>query len=282
MKKIIALLDGGLGNKLNGLFQAIHVSQILNAELEITNIRNNYGDFNLKNLLNFDFSYKDYDSHTEFDRSIDPKIPIFLHSKFFNYNRDIFDFNGAEQSNFDKFIILTDKINFDNSYLDTYIKLFSINKDILSMVNDFIKKNKIEENTIGLHIRGTDFQLRSQNIERAEKIINENKNNKIFVCTDEKELNEIYKKMSNVIIYEKNNFVKKFNDNLNWNGEILDVDKRKWNYNVYRNESVVKDSFIEMLILSETRMYGSGRSTFYTWAERIKKTKFLKENLLNI
>lgn len=272
MSKIIAMLDGGLGNKLNCLFSSVYISKLYNKTLHINNVRSNFSDFDLRKLFNIPYEYTEYTS-TELDSKIPSDIPIFLHKEHFKYNRKKFNLSSLNSS-YNDFIYLTDRLRAGENNLEDIINHISINQDILQNVNKFVLENNIDEKTLGIHIRCTDSSERSENISQSTSLIKAKQNKKIFVCTDEKEIKNIISEYDNIITYPVKDFVEKFNKNLDWRGSITDSDNRKWNYNVSRSETSTIEAFVELLILSKTNIITKNKSTFLSWATRYKKYNF--------
>jgi hypothetical protein len=269
MRKIIALLDGGLGNKFNGLYSAIHLSKLYNKTLHINNVRNNMGDFDLKKLFNIPYEYTEY-THTQFDKA----IPIFLHKNYFKYNRNTHNISTINPS-IEEFIFLTDRIIMNDIGLRNVINDLSINENIKNVVSEFLVKNNINKNTIGIHIRGSDSSCRLQNINDSFDLINKNRNKMIFACTDEREIFDKFKQYNNIVYYNTTQFTEKFNKQLDWNGSVVDSDNRRWNYNATRNEQSVIDAFIELMILSKTNIVSNNSSTFLKWAKRFGESNLI-------
>ena len=94
----------------------------------------------------------------------------------------------------------------------------------------------------------------------------------IFICTDEKAVEDFLKPNKNLVFYNKSHYTEKQNPAAGWNGQVIDSDNRRWNYNASRNEFSIIEAFIEMLILSKTNMHGNSRSTFLGWAKRFKES----------
>lgn len=273
MEKVIALLDGGLGNKFNGLYSALYLSKLYNKQLHINNVRNNMGDFDLNKLFDIPYEYTEF-INTEFDKTIPSSIPIFLHKKYFNFNRQTYHISNVNSECKD-FIFLTDRLIIPESELYSTINDLKLNNSIKQIINEFLTKNNINKNTIGIHIRGSDSPRRIDNINHAFNLINQNQNNKIFVCTDEKEISDYIKQYKNIVSYNTTNFTEKFNKSLDWNGSVIDSDNRKWNYNATRNEQSVLDAFVELLILSKTNIITENNSSFLIWAKRFSKSNLL-------
>jgi hypothetical protein len=262
---IIVILDGGLGNKFNGLFQGIYLSNLHHKNLIINNLRNHSTDFDLRLLFDFQFGYIE-NTLTELDRKLNPSIPLYAHRRDIKYNRDVF--LNQSINNHDSFAFLTNSIQIPINHLNECYKRVKITSYIKNQLNSFITEKSIDKNTLGLHIRASDFPSRNSNIEFAKDFINKNQNKKIFVCTDEKEVELSLSVYSNLIFYPKLHYTEKYDKLGDWNGSIVDNDNRRWNYNATRNEPSMIEAFIEMLILSKTTINGNPKSSFLGWAKR--------------
>lgn len=269
---IITILDGGLGNKFNGLFQGIHISRILDKNLVINNLRNHSTDFDLRLLFEFNFEYIE-NTLTDLDKKLDPSIPLYAHRQDIKYNRLVF-LNQSIQ-NHNSFAYLTNSIHVPTSNLKDCYNSVKINNYVKNEVLRFVLSNNIDKNTLGLHIRASDFPSRDSNIEFAKNFIDKNQDKKIFVCTDEKEVELSLKSNKNLIFYPKLYYTEKFDKSSGWNGSIVDNDNRRWNYNAARNEPSMIEAFIEMLILSKTTINGNPKSSFLGWSKRFGESNLI-------
>jgi len=269
---IIAILDGGLGNKFSGLFQAIYLSRILDKNLVINNLRNHSTDFDLRLLFDFNFEYIE-NTLTELDNKLDPSIPLYAHRRDINYKRQVI--LSSTNYTHPSFAFLTNAIYVPKEELSKCYKHVYITKNICNKVNEFVSKYDISKNTLGLHIRASDFPSRLENIKFAEDFISKNSGKKIFICTDEKMVEDQFNHNPNLIFYPKLHYTEKFNKSIGWNGSIVDNDNRRWNYNASRNEESMVEAFIEMLILSKTTMHGNPGSSFLGWAKRFSESRLI-------
>lgn len=269
---IITILDGGLGNKFNGLFQGIYFSRILDKNLVINNLRNHSTDFDLRLLFDFNFEYIE-NTLTELDNKLDPTIPLYAHRKDINYKRQVILSN--QNFKHQTFAFLTNAIYVPQNELMKCYKHVHITKNVANKVNEFLSRHKISKDTLGLHIRASDFPSRLSNIKYAEHFISQNSNKKIFICTDERLVEDQFNHNPNLIFYPKSHYTEKYNKSIDWNGEIVDNDNRVWNYNAARNEDSMIEAFIEMLILSKTNINGNPKSSFLGWAKRFGESNLI-------
>jgi len=97
-----------------------------------------------------------------------------------------------------------------------YLRRLKPLKEIEKRINDFNKKHKLE-NCVGVHVRKGDFiveggpgdfSVDERFINRMKEVLKENKNQKFFLCTDSKEIEEKFKKIfgKKILIFPKTNF----------------------------------------------------------------------------
>jgi len=145
-------------------------------------------------------------------------------------------------------------IDFENTKTPKIIKKelikelssLKIKKSILKKVNNFLKKNKLK-NYVGVHIRKGDF-VNKENLDCVspiEKFFDEIKkhsvkNQKIFLATDNKKIEQIFKK--------------------NFKNKLTTFNKKPVNRNL---DSSIIESLIELLILSKSKIIiGTYESTY--------------------
>lgn len=131
----------------------------------------------------------------------------------------------------------------NNTEITNLLSTFKINSDVATKVKEFIVKNNISKETIGVHIRKIDPPEIATGrffipIEHYINLFEQNKDQKYFVCSDNQEIETICKQFSNVSIYSKKYYAKYIEDK--------DV--------TLRDEESVIEGFIDMLILSRTNI----------------------------
>lgn len=278
MKTLIAYIDGGLGNRIGTLIGGMFLETFLNRKLIINWPINNWCGCNFNTL---------FDNDIENEKM---SMPVFL-EKYNTCNLITHEI----QSNFSgqqlhppilscinyvkddleqKEIILYNNnsiLNFMNID-DILIQLnkLKIKSHIIEYVKEFCKNNKIDKNVIGIHIRKTDGGLNNINESIFKENIIYNKNQKYFICSDDKETELFYNNYENVIIHNKQYYVEKFNKNNDWNSDIIDVNGKLHPFNVNRSEESVIEAFLDLLILSRTTLLKNGvniGSTFLKFSD---------------
>ena len=109
-------------------------------------------------------------------------------------------------------------------------------------------------------------------IEQAYEHIKIFANNRFFICSDNKNTEDQFCKLANVITYTKTHYVEKINSNVDWNQS---PDSNSCNTNVMRNSESVIQGFIDMLILSRTNIISPDvGSTFLQFSKLYSHIEF--------
>jgi len=125
--------------------------------------------------------------------------------------------------------------------------------------NKFIEENDIDEFTIGVHLRATDFDVVVPKFDREYRWIQDQPDNKFFVLSDDKTTEKKFNRLQNVVVREKDHYVEKANQNSSWCD------------NVERTKESVIDSLIDLTILSKTNIIINSPSSFLKTSLLLKK-----------
>jgi hypothetical protein len=282
--KLYILCDHGLGNRLGGLIGGLKAAEILRYDPIICWPMNNYCNCNLLDLFDIKEKIAD-DNFSNFltNQRQDKNLPWFFISTFHNneIGSDIYD------PHFDVLNIIKNK-KIDAIYsknkvvksiaskkdITQILNYLQINKKILKNVKNFCNNNNITSSTIGLHVRKTD----SHDIANEEEIyslVSSNRNQKYFLCSDDKNTENKFLKLGNVTVNHKNSEVKKLVEQ-DWRETYIDSNGRIIPWNVNRDSNQVIDAFIDMLILSRTSINKLSRSTFRIMAEKFSTVDIFK------
>ncbi len=117
----------------------------------------------------------------------------------------------------------------------------------------------------GLHIRGTDFGHSHQYFKRWQTIIRLF-TDPIVVCTDDVKVRDAYFSKPNVTSRKIAHFPQRFHADKGWNAQIIDDQDRAFNFNVLRDAASVKESIIDLMVLSQAKLFYTSNSTFLTFA----------------
>jgi len=287
--KFIVIMEGKVGNSFGCLFYAYKLAKDCGKDFVINSVKNinreaGFYDFFSKEN---NFEHIDY-SVTELNNSLPKEIPFILH-------KDHYVKSGAVK---DRKVIFHKGMNYDqlieiiNSYdtvcfLDDTSHAFKnpdvitqsakdliINKNILDRVNYFCDVNNINNSVKGIHIRATDWPWKQECINDAystiQHILNNNPEEKIFICCDEEEIenNLISQLPNNIITHKKNSYVKKAEEG-GWRKDVNAGDGRIQNYNTLIDTESAIEAFIDMLILSRTDIKYRHKHSSFSWFSEI-------------
>lgn len=286
---VIVLCCGGLGNYIGAFLSALDFYYKYNLNVThkfvcISRASNN-ADMYITDIFDFNdniilMNSKDYSKIKYSDNIWQPLHPynhtITLPPSDINTRSMFFSTNQLNIENYDNLIIA--KNNFQ----------IKIRENIEQKITSFVKNNKVDKNTLGIHFRGTDrIHDRGEEIgDHLTNFVNSCKSRryrKHFICSDEpnveKELTTIFKGTA----YNKNTKVLKVPgfENSDWR---LNADEQKLAYelykisnvcNIYRSLEQSIDGFIDAGILGHcTIIHNLYSSTFDDLADGIFKLFF--------
>ena len=261
MNKLFIYCDGGFGNRYGTLLSGLAVSNYYNL-IPVVNWRDTsacrlpFNDiFDNKEIAVIDEPLQNFTD-----------CVLMMHQDFVigkkNYN--INSFSGIET------LPISDEGNYvyNNNWIPEWMdeeliiksgKKIPFKSVYLNKTNTFIEENDIDEFTIGVHLRATDFDTVVPKFDREYKWIQNQQQNKFFVLSDDKSTEEKFKSLDNVIVREKEHYVEKVNENSSWCN------------NVERTKESVIDSLIDLTILSRTNIIINSPSSFLKTSLLLKK-----------
>jgi hypothetical protein len=135
-------------------------------------------------------------------------------------------------------------LNIEPHNIAQALNKFLIKKTIIDHANKFITQYKITDQVVGLHIRKIDPPEQRTNrflipINLYTSVVANNPSKKYFICSDSKEVENLFVQYKNVIIYSK-----QFYSDYKAEQDIT-----------YRGQQSVVEAFIDMLILSRTQIF---------------------------
>jgi len=274
MKKLIIFCDGGLGNRLGVLIAGMLTAQKLDRTPILCWPENTWCGCSFNDLFTSEYEIINLNINNLFSQNINNKFII--HENQTNLQLEQYHPN-LETIKLFKDIEDETVIYYHNSIPNyfsqeeilTILSKFNVKPNIKNNVFEFINKNKIDNNTLGIHFRKTDFQS-FLNEEETFNYINSNSQTNFFICSDSFETEEKFNILNNVIIYPKNNYVTKLKEG-SWNDLTTDNEGRQMNFNINRSKESVIEGFIDLLILSKTNIVVESHSTFLKFAKLYNK-----------
>jgi len=277
MKKLYILCDHGLGNRLGSLVGGLKTAELLNYQPIICWPINNWCQAEFHELFRSSIELESNEFSTMLVNQIhDSGMPFFFISQF---TQDTISKNYFETSL--PAVEEIRKLNSDalfscaklpKSYvrnpedISKHLKSLGIAESIRSAVEKFVIENKIDKTVRGVHIRKTDSKNQID-----ENIVFENMKNspqqRYFICSDDKSIEDKFVTLSNVIIFPKSTYVEKLQDG-HWRDNVTDDAGRNIVFNMNRPKQAMIEAFVDMLILSKTKIDRMSKSTFRGMAER--------------
>lgn len=282
MKELYIHCDGGFGNRFNALVVGLLIAEMGNFVPIIS-----WPSTNVCRALYADIFESEYQSNQnrleEYEKNMS-EYEFVMHENQLGWGT----FIRSPYS----FKTISDLIEYFNNSTKTKLFYFNnlipnyldFNPRIISKIKfkkyyyDIVDSISKPSNYIGVHLRSTDFPSRSIDFENIFNIIS-NSDNDYFICSDSFELEEKFNSLENVFTYKKTSYVKKIDPSKNWNvsrGELKDEFGKKLNYNVERDVQSVKDSIVDLILLSKSDIMETSNSTFSSTAQLLKY--FSKDN----
>jgi hypothetical protein len=271
MKEFVIFCDGGLGNRLGTLIGGLLVSDLINFKPIICWPENSWCGCAFSDLFSTDHKVIDNDINDLFSSNMDSIFIMHENQTKFKPNLILKhskeNYESASKLN-KKIIYYHNKISsiFDEKEILIKLSQLEIKKDLLNDVKSFLEENSINKLTQGLHLRKTDslYKIDDNSI---YNFIKNKPTDKYFLCSDDKNTEEFFNNLDNVIINPKTYYVEKLKDG-GWNDWTTDNEGRVFNFNVNRTKQSVIEAFQDMLILSRTNIIQNSNSTFLLFANK--------------
>ena len=274
VNEIIIFCDGGLGNRLCTLVGGLLVSELINFNPIICWPENSWCGCSFSDLFLPEYKIIDNNINEIFSKNLDNVFIIHENQTKFNPNL-IFkhtknDYELASKLN-KTIIYYHNKISdmFDEQNVLNKLSQLTVQKSLLDNIKTFIKNNSINKSTQGVHLRKTD-SLYNIDDNYIYNLIKDRPNEKYFLCSDDKNTEDFFNQLDNVIINSKLSYVEKFKDG-GWNDWTVDNEGRTFNFNVKRSKQSVIEAFQDMIILSRTNIVQNSNSTFLLFANKFSK-----------
>lgn len=280
-RRVTIFCDGGLGNRLGSLVGGLWVAD----RLDITDITICWPANNWCGCY-----FEDLFANTEFEI-----LPVSINDIFVSGTDQAFLIHENQTSadlglqlsqsaeSVDHLKQLSNNVVYYHNKIAPYMDAESIHRiantlkpsdSIASQVRDFCHNNGIDKSVIGLHLRKTEnYRLDEHKLFRR---VSASHGQRYFVCSDDLETEQRFAVLPNVVRWPKTSYVEKLVDG-DWLAETVDADGRRYNYNINRPRQSVIEAFVDMLILSETTIQFTVKSSFSRFAEVFSNTKVIND-----
>ena len=272
--------DGGFGNRLNGLLTGMVIAELYDMALEVIWPKNNWcgASFHdiFENLMNVAerelktyvpergaYHYLMTEDHLQQGVSFISPLSI----------KTLEELGQTTHSSNKPIFLHTPLIP---SYLPTDLIYKSINKlhfneEYSARTEQFLEKNTLD-NFYGIQIRKTDFGPHGADDKNLFELIQAAPAHRFFVCSDDREIEEKFKQLPNVVIYPKEAYVEKMKSG-DWLDLTADFSGRVYPCNINRNEASVRDAIVDLMILSHSQIVRTSGSTFLSAALLLKAAR---------
>ena len=257
--KLINYCSGGLGNILLPLSSCIFLSKKTDRELIICNEPTFRCQIEISDLFNENFKCINKNELENFQ-----PLKIYGNREDISFDKSLYSngvldklssshgctpINNLNLNDDSKNILIyhndfIPQVNIEDSISE--LRKLKINDSIKEMSETFVHENRISNETIGVHARGTDFNSSLEiYLKQIENVISETPNCKIFFCSDEDSWEKVVsdKFPNNLIVRRKKSNLTRYNPN-----------NPNWSNNVLTDKNSVIDGFVDLIILSKCNL----------------------------
>jgi hypothetical protein len=264
-----------LGNRLGGLIGGILTAQELGRDYTICWPETTWCGCAFDDLFEPQHEFVDIDINTLFNQNINGKFLIHENQTVLNIN-----YQMPSESSIEEYKIFSDEVIvyyhsvipefFSEEDVLSVLKILRVKKSIRDKVYKFCETNLVNEEVQGIHFRKTDFQLFSPNEDDMYKLITTNPQARFFICSDSLETEQKFSTLNNTHLYTKTSYPEKLQEG-SWNEITTDKEGRQFNFNINRSKQSVIEAFIDLLILSRTKIIVDSHSSFLRFAKLYNK-----------
>lgn len=276
MRTIHILCDGGLGNRLGGLVGGLIVARQYGLTPVIVWPENNWCGCSFHDL--FDITTWTVTNHNVFQVFEHNLSNVFIihenqtHLKpdrCYAHSPDSVRQAVAQSGDL---VYYHNKVPayFSQDQIVRELEQLKISKHVVNCVQEFCQLNRIDNTVAGLHLRKTEnFNLNEESL--YEQVLT-TPAQRYFVCSDDQATQERFAQLPNVCAWPKTSYVGKLISG-DWYESTTDTDGRQTKYNINRSRQSVIEAFVDMLILSQTWIRPTVKSSFLNFARYFAHSK---------
>jgi len=277
-RSIYILADGGLGNRLAGIIAGLITADRLDMRPEICWPSNNWCGCRFDDL----FDDNDHDVNRLGIRDLfhEWSDRVFLiHENQIGANLRYQHAHGrsGEQlaRNMDKDVVFYTARVPEHLPADLIPKALSRLRPAIRVqatVAEFIQEHSIDTTTVGLHLRKTD-QYNLDEDWWYDYVQRKGAGKRYFVCSDDRDTESRFSALENVVTFPKTHYVEKLLPGSWRQKAVNDPDGRIFPNNINRTRESVIQAWIDLLILSETHILHTVKSSFSQVAHWIQASR---------
>jgi len=148
----------------------------------------------------------------------------------------------------------------DTAVVHAHVRTLHFQPALVAQAQAFMESHNLAE-YFGIHIRKTDFGSNGSDDANLYQLVRDVPHKQFFVCSDDKDVEQRFGALPNVVMYPKRAYVEKLVDGT-WNTPTADHSGRVYACNVNRNAISVEDALIDLLVLSHSQIVSTSNSTF--------------------
>lgn len=282
MKKLYIYCDGGFGNRFNSLVSGLLISKFTKIDPIIVWPITNWCRSKFSTL--FDTEFEVVEENLNYFGINTHEYEFIMHANFLNFNTKVHHLqNFRSIAEICTFCLNSskNKVVYNNDTIPHYIgqdilvqviQDLALNKNIISEANNYIQNN-FQEEFIGVHLRNTDFfDPHNPNYDQIYQHILDNIDKRYFVCSDDKEMEDMFSQLENVSVYPKTSYVEKLTEDGEWRSIIVDDTGIEYPFNIERSDDSVQQAIIDLYILSKSDIMKTSDSSFLQTAILLKNS----------
>lgn len=278
----VAFCDGGLCNRLNALVVPLVLRARFGGDWEISWPVNNWCGARFERLFEVDLPV--VSNSLLHYRELEKQYQLVMHENQCNFMPENIVFQSGITSLADYGSLLKQDARpmlYYHHLIPSFVNLGEIqsglrqlrlNPEVYARASSFCQEHGVDTQTLGLHIRKTDFGDRVD--DQALFQLVEKSPNRFFVCSDDAGVNERFATLPNCVVFKKTSFPEKLVEQGGWNATTVDAEGRVFTFNITRSEESIVEALIDLLILSRTTHVSTSGSTFLNMSMIFKGVGF--------
>lgn len=267
------LCDGGLSNRLNALIFALILQRRHGHAWRIAWPVNNWCGASFESLFECALPHDERDIASF--KLNEHRHLLVMHENQVGFDpaRLVLNRGLGGYADYERLLASHESLVYYNSLLPPFVTEAEV-KDALSLLKPapavaeraaaFIRAHGIDRSWLGLHIRKSDFGNAVDDAALFEQA--KASARRIFVCSDDAEVNRRFATLAHCAVFEKTAFPEKLDGGAAWQQWTTDGEGRRFPFNITRGAASVIEGFVDQLILSQTEVVPTSGSTFQALA----------------
>ncbi len=287
-KVLFIFCDGGLSNRINSLINGLVLAELVKYRATIVWPKNNrcganYDEIFESNILSINLPLQSF-------TPIVSELSLWLHENDLKFPGDIYALRDLTLIQAQLLVSGTENRSVlfsENSLLPwlpvesvaTVARALCFKSSLVVKARELINASLggMDLQYFGVHLRGTDFPSQPP-IEKMLELVRANRDRRFFVCSDDRSIEEVFKRESNVFIHEKSEYVAKMQEGP-WRAMVSDSDGLPYSSNISRSGRSVEEAVVDLLLLANSTPVSTSSSTFLGLANVLRSSGWVSSRL---